>query len=53
MEGNSGELPDRAGNPQHRRNRSEEERKIGRKLNRLLVEIDIISPRKRIENRSS
>jgi len=46
LEGNSGESPDKAGNPQKRRNRSEEKRRVGRKLNRLLVGEGIISPRR-------
>jgi hypothetical protein len=46
MEGNSGESPDRAGNPQKRRNRSEEKRGVGRKLNRLRVGEGIIFPRR-------
>jgi hypothetical protein len=46
LEGNSGGSPDRAGNPQKRRNRSEKKRRVGRKLNRLLVGEGIISPRR-------
>jgi hypothetical protein len=46
LEGNSGGSPDRAGNPQKRRNRSEEKREVGKKLNRFRVGEGIISPRR-------
>jgi len=51
LEGSSEESPGRAGNPQHRRNRSEEKRRVGKKLYHLLIGEGIISPRRRIENK--